>query len=285
MIIDVENLVFTYHGAERPAVRGLNFHIQPGEIFGFLGPSGAGKSTTQKILIGLLEGYQGRVSVLGREIGAWNASLYEKIGVSFEFPNHYLKLTALENLAYFRALYDHPTEEPETLLAWVGLEQDARTPVGEFSKGMKNRLNVARSLLHRPELLFMDEPTAGLDPVNARNIKDLILAQKQAGRTVFLTTHDMAVAEQLCDRLAFIVDGEIKLIDEPARLKLQYGQPLVRVETLNGSERQARQFPLAGLGDNPAFLELLRAEKIQTIHTQEASLEDIFIRVTGRGLA
>jgi len=284
MVIDVEHLQFTYHGAKRPAVRGLNFKIRQGEIFGFLGPSGAGKSTTQKILIGLLDGYQGRVSVLERELSAWDASLYEKIGVSFEFPNHYLKLTALENLAYFRALYDHPTEEPETLLAWVGLEQDARTPVGEFSKGMKNRLNVARSLLHRPELLFMDEPTTGLDPVNARNIKDLILAQKKAGRTIFLTTHNMSVAEELCDRLAFIVDGEIKLIDEPTKLKIQYGQPMVRVEYTNGAERQSRQFPLTGLGDDPAFIQLLRNQTIETIHTQEASLEDIFIRVTGRGL-
>jgi len=284
MVIDVEHLQFTYHGAKRPAVRGLNFKIRQGEIFGFLGPSGAGKSTTQKILIGLLDGYQGRVSVLERELSAWDASLYEKIGVAFEFPNHYLKLTALENLAYFRALYDHPTEEPETLLAWVGLEQDARTPVGEFSKGMKNRLNVARSLLHRPELLFMDEPTTGLDPVNARNIKDLILAQKKAGRTIFLTTHNMSVAEELCDRLAFIVDGEIKLIDEPTKLKIQYGQPMVRVEYTNGAERQSRQFPLTGLGDDPAFIQLLRNQTIETIHTQEASLEDIFIRVTGRGL-
>jgi fluoroquinolone transport system ATP-binding protein len=285
MIIDVEDLHFTYHGANQPAVRGLDFQIQPGEIFGFLGPSGAGKSTTQKILIGLLEGYLGRVSVLGRELKAWDSSLYEQIGVSFEFPNHYLKLTALENLSYFRALYDHPTEEPETLLAWVGLEQDGRTPVGKFSKGMKNRLNVARCLLHRPELLFMDEPTAGLDPLNARGIKDLILTQKAAGRTVFLTTHDMSVAEELCDRLAFIVDGEIKLIDQPDRLKIRYGEPLVRVEYQNGDVRAARQFPLVGLADDPVFLELLRSQSIQTIHTLEASLEDIFIRVTGRELA
>jgi fluoroquinolone transport system ATP-binding protein len=285
MIIDVEHLQFTYYGAGHPAVRGLDFQIEQGEIFGFLGPSGAGKTTTQNILIGLLEGYQGRVSVLGRELNAWDASLYEKIGVSFEFPNHYLKLTALENLSYFRALYDHPTEEPETLLEWVGLEQDGRTPVGEFSKGMKNRLNVARALLHRPELLFMDEPTAGLDPVNARSIKDLILTQKRAGRTVFLTTHNMAVAEELCDRLAFIVDGEIKLIDEPGRLKIRYGEPLVRVEYQNETERAVRQFPLPGLADDPVFLELLRSQSIQTIHTMEASLEDIFIRVTGRELA
>jgi fluoroquinolone transport system ATP-binding protein len=285
MIIDVEHLQFTYYGAGHPAVRGLDFQIEQGEIFGFLGPSGAGKTTTQNILIGLLEGYQGRVSVLGRELNAWDASLYEKIGVSFEFPNHYLKLTALENLSYFRALYDHPTEAPETLLEWVGLEQDGRTPVGEFSKGMKNRLNVARALLHRPELLFMDEPTAGLDPVNARSIKDLILTQKRAGRTVFLTTHNMAVAEELCDRLAFIVDGEIKLIDEPGRLKIRYGEPLVRVEYQNETERAVRQFPLPGLADDPVFLELLRSQSIQTIHTMEASLEDIFIRVTGRELA
>jgi fluoroquinolone transport system ATP-binding protein len=146
-------------------------------------------------------------------------------------------------------------------------------------------LNVARALLHRPELLFMDEPTAGLDPVNARSIKDLILAQKRAGRTVFLTTHNMAVAEELCDRLAFIVDGEIKLIDEPGRLKIRYGEPLVRVEYQNETERAVRQFPLPGLADDPVFLELLRSQSIQTIHSMEASLEDIFIRVTGRELA
>jgi len=134
-------------------------------------------------------------------------------------------------------------------------------PVSQYSKGMKNRLSVARALLHHPELLFLDEPTAGLDPVNARRIRELIKAQKQAGKTIFLTTHDMTVADELCDRVAFIVDGQIRLIDRPRELKLRYGQARVRVEyrSVNGSE--SREFPLAGLGDNAGFLDLLRRDE------------------------
>jgi fluoroquinolone transport system ATP-binding protein len=150
---------------------------------------------------------------------------------------------------------------------------------------MKNRLNVARALLHGPQLLFLDEPTSGLDPVNARRIKELIRAQQDAGKTIFLTTHNMAVAEELCDRVAFIVDGEIKLVGAPRVLKLQHGAPLVQVEYQANSHTAREQFALAGLGDDRAFLHLLRSGKVQTIHTQEATLEDIFIRVTGRSLA
>jgi fluoroquinolone transport system ATP-binding protein len=150
---------------------------------------------------------------------------------------------------------------------------------------MKNRLSVARALLHQPALLFLDEPTAGLDPVNARKIRDLILAQKRAGKTIFLTTHDMVVAESLCDRVAFIVDGQIKLIGRPQELKLRYGKAAVRVEYGNGSGPAYADFPLADLGNNGSFIELLRGQAVQTIHTQEASLDDIFVEVTGRELA
>ena len=162
MMIEVKDLQFTYPGAAAPAVRGMSFTVKEGEIFGFLGPSGAGKSTTQKILTGLLQGYSGSVQVLGRELSAWSSaghSYYEQIGVGFELPNHYLKLTALENLNYFRSLYSGPTDDPRELLAMVGLTDDADTPVGQFSKGMKMRLNFVRALLHRPRLLFLDEPS------------------------------------------------------------------------------------------------------------------------------
>ena len=143
----------------------------------------------------------------------------------------------------------------------------------------------ARALLNDPDLLFMDEPTSGLDPVNARMVKDLIKAQQQAGKTVFLTTHNMGVADELCDRVAFLVDGEIKLIDAPRQLKLRYGRPTVRVDTNdNGSGPQRREFPLAEIGGNPEFLALLGRGQIETIHTQEATLEEIFIEVTGRTL-
>ena len=284
-MIAVENLTYTYAGASRPAVRELNFQIGRGEIFGFLGPSGAGKSTTQKILTGLLKGYQGKVTVFEKDLAAWGSDFYERIGVSFEVPNLFLKLTAIENLAYFRALYSRETLEPKQLLEMVGLQEDGKMLVAHYSKGMKNRLTVARALLHDPEILFLDEPTSGLDPVNAQRIKELVQAQKQAGKTIFLATHNMAVADELCDRVAFLVDGQIRLIDAPRELKLQFGRPTVRVETFTPGGVHADDFPLEGLGTNPGFLGLLNHTQVQTIHTQEASLEDIFIRVTGRSLA
>jgi fluoroquinolone transport system ATP-binding protein len=283
-MITVENLSFTYPKTAVPALSGLSFGIARGEIFGFLGPSGAGKSTTQKILIGLLKDFQGRVSVLGKDLKDWRADYYERIGVSFEAPNHYLKLTALENLRYFAALYGAATREPRGLLERVGLGADGDKPVSQFSKGMKNRLNVARALLHDPELLFLDEPTTGLDPVNARLIKELIEEQRGGGKTIFLTTHNMTVADELCDRVGFIVDGEVTLIDAPRELKLRYGQRIVRVEYQTAGRMAQRDFPLETLGDDAKFIALLRGGKVQTIHTLEATLEDIFIEVTGRRL-
>ncbi len=283
-MIEVEHLTFTYTGRAEPAVNDLTFSVQPGEILGFLGPSGAGKSTTQKILIGLLRDYQGTVRVMGRDLHSWGKNYYERIGVSFEMPNHHLKLTALENLAYFRALYGGKTESSETLLELVGLAADGDTPVAQFSKGMRNRLNVARALLHRPQLLFLDEPTAGLDPLNARRIKELIRQKQQAGVTTFLTTHNMAVADSLCDRVAFIVNGRISLIDRPRQLKLQHGKRTVRIEYGSNGQMTDVEYPLEGLGENSAFLELLQQQNVQTIHTQETSLEDVFIAVTGQRL-
>lgn len=284
-MISVENMTFTYAGSERPAVNGISFEVKPGQVFGFLGPSGAGKSTTQKVLIGLLRGYGGEIEILGKDLRTWRPDYYERIGVSFELPNHYQKLTALENLNFFRSLYSKETEDPRELLALVGLENDADTRVSQFSKGMQMRLTFARALLNRPELIFLDEPTAGLDPVNGRRIKDAILDLKKEGRTVFLTTHDMNVADQLCDRVAFIVDGLIVLTDSPRELKIRQGERKVRVEYREGGRIGRREFSLDGLGDDEGFLNLLQGERIETIHTEEATLEDIFIETTGKALA
>ncbi len=262
----------------------LSFQAERGEVFGLLGPSGAGKSTTQKVLIGLLKNYSGSVSALGRDLAAWGSDYYERIGVSFEFPTHFLKLTAIENLEYFGRLYRNQAYSVASLLDVVGLRDDGHMLVSQYSKGMKNRLSVARALLHDPELLFLDEPTAGLDPVNARRIKSLIAAQKSAGKTVFLTTHDMTVADELCDRVAFIVDGRIETIERPGDLKLRYGEAKVRVEYRSSNGIEQRDFPLSGLADNAEFVTLLRRQEIRTLHSLEASLEDVFIRVTGRVL-
>jgi fluoroquinolone transport system ATP-binding protein len=284
-VIRTEKFGFAYPGATLPAVCDLSFAVQRHEIFGFLGPSGAGKSTTQNVLIGLLSGYQGSVNVLGRDLRAWDRSYYRRIGVAFEAPNHYLKLTARENLQLFSGLHGGDTEDPVAMLERVGLRQDADTLVGEFSKGMRGRLTLARAFLHRPELLFLDEPTAGLDPVTARRIRHVIREARDAGATVFLTTHDMVTADELCDRVAFLVGGQIAALDSPRSLRLAYGRRAVRVEAASDGRRIQREFLLGGLADSPDFLNLLRSGTVETIHTLETTLEDVFVQVTGRTLA
>jgi len=283
-VAQVEEFSFTYPGSSRPAVRDVSFVVERREIFGFLGPSGAGKSTTQNVLIKLLGGYQGRITVLQRELGAWGRDYYRKIGVAFETPNHYLRLTALENLRFFAGLHGGATENPEALLDRVGLTQDAGKRVGEFSKGMRGRLTFARALLHKPELLFLDEPTAGLDPVSARRIRQLIREVRDAGATIVLTTHDMSTADELCDRVAFLVDGRIAALAAPRALRLAHGRRVVRVESLHNGARAEREFSLESLADDREFGALLRSGAIETIHTLESTLEDVFVRLTGRTL-
>jgi fluoroquinolone transport system ATP-binding protein len=283
-MIEVTGLGFAYPGAKAPAVNDLEFAVEDGEILGFLGPNGAGKSTTQKVLTGLLRDYRGKVHVLEREVRDWGSELYEQIGVGFELPVHYGRLTARENLRYFASLYQGETEDLDALLEQVDLLGQADVRVDRFSKGMRVRLSFARSILCRPRLLFLDEPTTGLDPVSARRIKDLILQHRARGATVFLTTHDMATADELCDRVAFLVDGRIALIDAPRELKVRYGEQRVRVEYRVDGKLEARDFPLDGLAENRAFRAALRQPSLETIHTQETSLEHIFIRVTGQEL-
>ena len=284
-VIRVRGLTFTYPAATEPALRGMDFTVGRGEIFGFLGPSGAGKSTTQKVLIGLLRGHGGELSVWGKDPLVWGPNYYERIGVSFELPNHYQKLTGLENLRFFASLYGGDTLDPMKLLDAVGLADDADTRVGKYSKGMQMRLTFARSLINDPELLFLDEPTSGMDPVNARNVRHIILDLKARGRTIFLTTHDMTTASELCDRVAFVVEGKIVAMDTPAELKIARSQRLVRVEYRGEHGRlDTTEFPLDGLADDPAFHAVLRNHHVETIHRREATLEDVFVEVTGRRL-
>ena len=284
-MIEVNSLVYTYPGQSSPTLKGLDFHIDEGEIFGFLGPSGSGKSTTQKLLIGLLEGYEGTFSILGKDATKWGTEIYEQLGVGFELPNHFSHLSAIENLKFFASLYQTPgKQEPMALLEKVALKEDANKSVKEFSKGMKMRLNFVRALLHDPTLLFLDEPTAGLDPMNARILKDIILELKAEGKTIFLTTHNMWDADELCDRVAFINEGELVLIDSPRSLKLAHGESVVELEYREGEENKKKSFSLRGLGENDAFQKLLKEDALETIHSKEATLEDVFIKVTGRAL-
>lgn len=283
-MIKVHDLSYTYPGQDGPVLNKLNFDIRKGEIFGFLGPSGAGKSTTQNILIGKLKQYNGSAVVLDQEVKSVGAEYYERIGVAFEFPNFYNRFSALENLKHFGSLYNAPCSEPLELLEQVGLAEAAHTKVGNYSKGMKMRLNYCRAVLHNPDILFLDEPTSGLDPANADRLKHLIRQRKDAGTTIILTTHNMQAAEQLCDRVAFVVSGDIKLIDTPRNLKLRGGEHKLRIEYRRQGEQKMAEFPLSDIGTNQAFLSIIRSYPIVTMHTLEASLDQIFIDVTGESL-
>lgn len=283
-VIEVAELDFRYSRGKPPAVRGMEFSVGSGEIMGFLGPSGAGKSTTQKILTGLLGGYRGVAALWGRSPRQWGDELYQHIGVSFELPNHYRKLTALENLRFFASLHDRPTRNPLEVLEAVGLAEDADTRVGEFSKGMQMRLGFVRALLHDPGLLFLDEPTSGLDPRNARVVKDLVLEHKARGATVFLSTHDMATADELCDRVAFVVDGRIAVLGSPTELKIARSERLVRAAYRDGNDLREVDFDFDELADDPEFHRMLREERVETLHSREADLDDVFLETTGRNL-
>jgi fluoroquinolone transport system ATP-binding protein len=166
----------------------------------------------------------------------------------------------------------------------VGLWEDRDKMVSEYSKGMKIRLNFVRAMLNEPEMLFLDEPTNGLDPANAMVLKDLIKAFRQRGGTVFITSHIMTDIDQLCDRVAFIVDGQIKEIDSPRNLKIKYGKRTITLEYKESGQTKSHTFNMDNIGKNADFLELLQTKDIETIHSGETTLEEIFIKVTGVGL-
>lgn len=284
VILRAQGLGFTYPSREVPVLQDLDFEILKGEIFGFLGPNGAGKSTTQKLLTRILRGYEGAVEVFGRDLARQDRSYYNDIGVSFEVPNLYRKLTAEENLEFYRKFFDVETDSPRDLLERLDLPAADPRPVGQWSKGMQMRLVLGRSLLNRPRLWFLDEPTTGQDPRHAVLIRKIIRERASRGTTVFLTTHDMSVADELCDRIAFLVGGRIAAIDSPRGLKLAHWRRAVRVELRDGARIVRRDFELDDEREKDMFLELVRDHEVETIHTLEPSLEDVFLEVTGREL-
>ena len=282
-IFSVENVYFSYQSAKKdvkPTLNNLSFEVRSGEIYGFLGPSGAGKSTTQKILTRIIKDYKGSIKYKGKDLKSFNRKFYEDIGIGFELPVHFSKLSARENLRFFQSLYKNKIDF-EPILKRLNLADDADRPVGDYSKGMKMRLNFARALINNPKFLFLDEPTNGLDPSNAKIIKDMILEFKKKGGTVFLTTHLMADVEALCDYVVFLNDGKIVESDTVKNLKIKHGKKSVKVEYLVKGKVKRAEFEINKVGSNKAFLALIKKYPIQTIHSQETSLEDIFIKVTG----
>ncbi|MFV0394323.1 MAG: ATP-binding cassette domain-containing protein [Coprobacillaceae bacterium] len=277
----VKNLSFSYH--QKPFIEDMSFEVKKGEIFGFLGPSGAGKSTLQKILTGQIITYQGQVKLNNMECKEHDSSFYENIGIDFEFSTLYEKLTARQNLTFFRTLYSKKGEGINTLLSKVGLQNDADKKVSDYSKGMRSRLNFIKALLHDPDILFLDEPTSGLDPTNSKIMKELILKEKENGKTIFITTHNMQDASELCDRVAFIVDGNIKALDTPHNLIMSKGATKLTY-TFNDMNEIRKTILLSETSTDKLLSQLLKDNKLTSIHSSEPTLNDIFIEITGRTL-
>ena len=283
-MIKVDNLYHSYSNDDVYAVNDVSFSIDKGEIFGFLGPSGAGKSTTIGVISGLLELQRGEINIEGNKRAAQpDKEFFNRIGVGFERPNVYKKLTGLDNLRFHASLYDRETEDPENILEMVGLADEAKNKTGTYSKGMMQRIGFARSMINNPDIWFLDEPTMGLDPTTANSIKGIIRKKQAEETTIFLTTHNMFVADELCERVAFIVDGKSAALDTPKNLKLKYGQPSVTIEYAEAGELKSDTFDMAA-GAKAELQKFIGDYDVKTIHSDEPTLEEIFIKVTGRGL-
>ena len=276
----------TYMYGDLVAVDHIDFSVAEGEILGFLGPNGAGKSTVVKMLTGQLKPKAGRATVLGIDVAQRPKQVQAQSGICFEVTNLYEEMSAAANLNLFARLFNVKDFNADALLQRVGLGGRGRDLVSTYSKGMKQRLMVARSLLNRPRVLFLDEPTDGLDPVSSEAIRRVILEERERGATVFLTTHDMLEADKLSDRVAFIEQGKLAAIDTPHALKQKYGKRSLKAQVAMPDGRLAqREIPLDDGATAEAVSQLFTQEQVITLHSEEATLEDIFILVTGRGLA
>ncbi len=280
--IEVNDISYAY--GELEAVKGISFEVKTGEILGFLGPNGAGKSTTIKMLTGQIKPRSGKVRILGTLVTQDSAVVQARIGVCFEEKNLYLDMSARENLRFFASLFGIRKPDVDGLLRRVGLADRGKDRVGSFSKGMQQKLMIARTLVNRPDVLFLDEPTEGLDPVSSQAIRRIIAEEAKRGVAVLLTTHDMWEADELSDRVAFINEGKLHALDTPENLKLQYGKRAVKVRLRKDGEVHEEVVELKDANAGEKLKAAVGAEGLMTIHTEEATLENIFIQMTGREL-
>ena len=278
--IEVEQLSRSFNGLQ--AVDHISFTVKAGEIFGFLGHNGAGKTTTIRMLSGQLLPTSGRAWVAGCDVIAEQQRLRPLIGVVSEHQNLYERMSGRENLEFAVRLYGQNLRRIDETLEQVGLLDRAKDNVRNYSNGMKQRLLIARALLHRPQIIFLDEPTRGLDPVVGREIRQLIQNLSQQGVTIFLTTHYMEEADQLCGRVAFLSEGRIVALDTPNNLKVTHGENSVKVTLQNGDSLSI------ALDDQDAgkrLEQLINDGQVRTLHSAEATLEEVFLRIAGRELS
>jgi len=279
-IIEVQSLEKVF--SNQRALEDVNFHVKKGEIFGFLGPSGSGKTTTIKILTGQLNQTSGNATVFGEPVsGMKTGEVRKKIGVLTDNSGLYGRLSIYDNLKLYCELYEVPEKRIDEVLDIVNLKSEKKKIVSKLSKGMLQRVTLARTLLHEPELLFLDEPTSALDPVNSQHIHNGLRELKARGTTIFLTTHDMNEAELLCDRVAFLNKGQIRLMDEPGKLRKRYSDSTVTVELKNNEKVVLK----STAEDAQQIFNYMSSNNVIAIHSNEPTLGDIFVEVTGRELS
>jgi ABC-2 type transport system ATP-binding protein len=278
-MIEVENLV-KHYGSVR-AVDGISFSVAEGEIIGLLGHNGAGKTTTLRMLTGRTQPTDGHALIAGYDVVRDIERIKPLMNLVFEDPNLYERLSGRDNLSLFADLYAAPRSRVDALLDLVGLADTSKRRVKKYSTGMKQRLLIARALINGPRVLFLDEPTRGLDPASAREVRQLIARLSEQGTTVLLTTHYMEEADELCHRVAFLSQGKVVALDTPRELKLRLGR---RAATVLLKSRDERTLRLDDPSDADALAEWMRDGQVLTIHSQEGTLADVFIALAGRPL-
>jgi ABC-2 type transport system ATP-binding protein len=278
-IIEVKSLAKVF--GNQTALQEVSFSVKKGETFGFLGPSGSGKTTTIKILTGQLLQTSGEADVFGVKNSSLNSGSYRRrIGVLSDNSGLYQRLSIEDNLKLYCDLYDVPRKRMDEVLDLVNLSDDKKKIVSKLSKGMLQRVLLARTLLHEPELLFLDEPTSALDPANSKQIHEGLRRLNEKGTTIFLTTHDMSEAETLCDRVAFLHKGKIQLLNEPKALRRQFSDGSVTVELKDG---KVVNLPGGKEGAEDVY-NYMSSNQVVSIHSNEPTLGDIFVEITGREL-
>ncbi|WP_200416603.1 ABC transporter ATP-binding protein [Virgibacillus salexigens] len=278
-IIEVKGMQKVF--GSNTAIKHVNFGIKQGEIFGLLGPSGSGKTTTVKILTGELSQTTGDVKVLGIDSERFDTSDFKsKIGILSDNSSLYERLTVYDNLKLFCKLYRASLNQIDVILREVNLQDDRSKTVSKLSKGMKQRVLLAKALIHKPKLVFLDEPTSALDPANMAHIHRGLQKLNDAGTTIFLTTHNMEEATELCDRVAFLHNGELKELDSPAALRYKYSTHAFHVETFDGDQLVIENQPEKA----NQIKDLIANGQVKAMHTDNPTLGQIFLKVTGKEL-
>ncbi len=278
-IIEVRSLMKAF--GNQVALNEVDFSVKKKEIFAFLGPSGSGKTTTIKILTDQLSPTDGEATVFGiSSHRLTKEGAHRRIGILTDNSGLYNRLSIYDNLKLYCELYGVTHARITDVLEIVNLQDEQQKVVSLLSKGMLQRVLLARALLHKPDLLFLDEPTSALDPANSRHIYRGLRELNNEGTTIFLTTHDMSEAELLCDRVAFLHEGKIQLLDEPKKIKRQFSDSTITVELNDGRKVVMKNGP----EDAERMHQYMSSSQVASIYSNEPTLGDIFINVTGREL-